>query len=226
MAAWQPRHTHSDEQNGNPGSLVASHPGNTNAVKYGVHSPRLIAARATEIEDQLTCSFDFSVTQRFAVNEVARVAAMLEAIDRDVVERGVVDKRGEPHSVVNLRSRDARQLDHWLTKIAPVIERAQQLALGGRDRIDRGLVGRTRNRPNDAAFEVVQAGRYDVDGIHARDCAEVDSLARMKLGANDSRADDLNLDVGIAKLARAASARRCALAHVVATGAATTPSRG
>jgi len=27
---------------GNPKSLVASHPGNMNAVKLGVHSPRLI----------------------------------------------------------------------------------------------------------------------------------------------------------------------------------------
>ncbi len=63
------------------------------------------------------------MTQRFAVNEVARLAAALEAIDSDIAERGVVDKRGEPRSVLNLRSRYARQLDHWLTKIAPVIER-------------------------------------------------------------------------------------------------------
>ena len=63
------------------------------------------------------------MTQRFAVNEVARLAATLEAIDSDIAERGVVHKRGEPRSVLNLRSRYARQLDHWLTKIAPVIER-------------------------------------------------------------------------------------------------------
>jgi hypothetical protein len=85
----------------------------------------LIAARATEIEDELTRSFDFSVTQRFAVNEVARLAATLEAIDSDIAERGVVDKRGEPRSVLNLRSRYARQLNHCLTKIAPVIVRLQ-----------------------------------------------------------------------------------------------------
>jgi hypothetical protein len=30
------------DKNGNPRSLVASHPGNTNAAKYGVYSQRLI----------------------------------------------------------------------------------------------------------------------------------------------------------------------------------------
>src|SRR5262245_33699750 len=110
-------------KNGNPASLVASHPGNTNALKYGVYSPQTIAPRAAEIAAQLCVDFDFSITQRIAVSEVARLIAILEAIDRDIEERGIADKRGEPRSMLNHRSRIARQLDHWLTKIAPVIER-------------------------------------------------------------------------------------------------------
>ncbi len=58
------------------------------------------------------------------------------------------------------------------------------------------------DRYDDAAFEVVQARRYDIGGIHTRNGAEVDALARVKLGANDAGADDLNPDAGIAKLAR------------------------
>lgn len=45
---------------GNPKSLVPSHPGNLNAAKEGVHSPRLIQARAAEIAGELTQSFQFS----------------------------------------------------------------------------------------------------------------------------------------------------------------------
>lgn len=80
---------------GNPSTLVASHPGNTNAVKYGVHSPRFLQSRATEIVAHLTESFEFSVVQRIAVEQVGRFVAILEAIDRDLDERGLVDKRGE-----------------------------------------------------------------------------------------------------------------------------------
>ena len=81
---------------GHPDTLVASQPGNVNAVKQGVHSPRLIQARAAELESELTQSFEFSPTQRLAVHETARCMAILEAIDRDLDERGLEDKRGQP----------------------------------------------------------------------------------------------------------------------------------
>ena len=79
---------------GNPKSLVASHPGNLNAAKQGIHSPRLIQARAAEIAGELTQSFQFSPTELLAVHEVARCIAILEAIDRDLDQRGLVDRRG------------------------------------------------------------------------------------------------------------------------------------
>ncbi|MGH3142068.1 MAG: hypothetical protein ACRDO9_02900, partial [Gaiellales bacterium] len=65
---------------GNPKSLVAAHPGNLNAVKQGVHSPRLIQARAAEIVGELTQSFEISPVERLAVHETARCIAILEAI--------------------------------------------------------------------------------------------------------------------------------------------------
>ena len=108
--------------NGNPGTLVAAHPGNTNAAKYGVHSPRLIEPRAAEIVAHLNDSFEFSLAQQVAVEQVGRCIAILEA-DRDLDERGLVDKRGEPRYLLNHRSRISRQLDQWLSKIAPSMER-------------------------------------------------------------------------------------------------------
>src|SRR6266536_4229414 len=107
---------------GHPETLVAAQPGNANALKHGVHSPRLIQARAAEIVE-LTRSWDFSPTQRLAVHEAARCMAILEAIDRDLDDRGLVDKDGKPRYLLNHRWRVSRQLDHWLAKISEVIER-------------------------------------------------------------------------------------------------------
>ena len=108
---------------GNPQSLVASHPGNLNAAKQGVHSPRLIQARAAEIASELTQSFEFSPAERLAAHEAARCIAILEAIDRDLDERGLVDTDGAPRYLLNHRSRTSRQLEQWLEKVSAAIER-------------------------------------------------------------------------------------------------------
>jgi hypothetical protein len=108
---------------GNPRTLVPAYAGNTNAVKSGVHSPRLIEARSSEIEDGLVRAFEFTATQRIAVHELARCMAILEAIDRDLDDRGLVNKNGEARSLLNHRSRTARQLDQWLAKVSSPIDR-------------------------------------------------------------------------------------------------------
>jgi hypothetical protein len=108
---------------GNPESLVASHPGNLNAVKEGVHSSRVIQARAAEIAGGLTQSFEFSPAERLAVQEAARCIAILEAIDRDLDQRGLVDDEGTPRYLLNHRSRISRQLEQWLQRISAAIER-------------------------------------------------------------------------------------------------------
>jgi hypothetical protein len=110
-------------KHGNPKSLVASHPGNLNAAKQGIHSPRLIQARAAEIATELTQSFEFSPAERLAVHEAARCIAILEAIDRDLDQRGLVDREGQPRYLLNHRSRSSRQLEHWLEKVSAAIER-------------------------------------------------------------------------------------------------------
>jgi hypothetical protein len=108
---------------GNPKSLSASQPGNLNAAKQGVHSPRLIQARAAEIAGELMQAFEFSPAERLAVHEAARCIAILEAIDRDLDQRGLVDKEGQPRYLLNHRSRTSRQLEQWLEKVSAAIER-------------------------------------------------------------------------------------------------------
>lgn len=110
-------------ERGNPQSLVPSHPGNLNAAKQGVHSPRLIQVRAAEIASELTHSFAFSPAEQLAVHEASRCIAILEAIDRDLDQRGLVDREGQPRYLLNHRSRTSRQLEQWLEKVSAAIER-------------------------------------------------------------------------------------------------------
>lgn len=110
-------------KHGHPQTLVASQPGNAHALKHGVHSPRLIQARAEEIAAELTQSFTFSPGERLAVYEASRSMAILEAIDRDLDERGLVDKGGKPRYLLNQRARVSRQLAHWLERLSQAIER-------------------------------------------------------------------------------------------------------
>ena len=110
-------------KNGNPGTLVSAHPGNTNAARHGAFSPRLIEPQAAAIEEGLFHVFEFTATQRIAVHQVARCMAILDAIDRDLDERGLVDRGGKSRSILNHRARISRQLDHWLAKISPAIDR-------------------------------------------------------------------------------------------------------
>jgi hypothetical protein len=108
---------------GHPQTLIAAHPGNLNAVKQGVHSPRLIQARAADIAAELTQTFAFSPAEQLAAHEAARCIAILEAIDPDLDQRGLVDRKGEPRYLLNHRSRISRQLEHWLESVSAAIER-------------------------------------------------------------------------------------------------------
>lgn len=73
--------------------------------------------------DRAHAIFEFSPPERLAVQEAARCIAILEAIDRHLDARGIVDKEGAPRYLLNHRSRIPRQLEQWLQKISAAIER-------------------------------------------------------------------------------------------------------
>ena len=123
-------------KNGNPGTLVASHPENTNAMKHGVYSERRIQSRAAQIATDLMESFEFSVAQHLAVGEVAHLTAILEAINRELDEAGLTNKRGDAHSLLNYRARISGQLHRWLSDLAPSIERQSAGALEDAGRVE------------------------------------------------------------------------------------------
>jgi hypothetical protein len=149
---------------GHKSTLVARHDGNTNAVKFGVYSNRLIDVRAVEITNELEKSGALGLIGSLAVQEAARCVALLEAIDQDLAERGVVDKKGNARSLLDLRLRVSTQLERWLDRVqaevdseplrserADYIRELQRIALGR----DRGA--RTQDRLN-AIKQLLSAG--------------------------------------------------------------------
>jgi hypothetical protein len=103
-------------------TLVASHPGNLSAVKHGAYSGRQIEARAAEIQAELEQRFDVRVVDRLAIEQLARLQATLEAIDRDLSQRGHVDKRGKPNPLLRYQVQLFRRFEAVLALIASSLE--------------------------------------------------------------------------------------------------------
>lgn len=89
---------------GHPPTLVASHPGNTNAVKSGVFSStgRILPPRAREIAESILAAPHVSALDRIAAEEIGSLVALVEAIDGDLATNGLT-KKGEARSLVTLR---------------------------------------------------------------------------------------------------------------------------
>src|SRR6266536_3186451 len=65
---------------GHPETLVAAQPGNANALKHGVHSPRLIQARAAEIADYVRALQRIALGQDPSGSARDRLAALKELL--------------------------------------------------------------------------------------------------------------------------------------------------
>ena len=113
---------------GTPKNLVPAHRGNVNAVRFGVHSPRLIEARAREIEAELFGSVDCSPTLRLPLHELTRLLAIRELIDHDLEARGLEDKDGQPRYLIDKRIRVSRQIERWWVRVVSELERQTEAA--------------------------------------------------------------------------------------------------
>src|SRR4051812_39648828 len=96
---------------GNPQTLRASQPGNKNAVKSGVYSPRALAPRAREVADALLAAPHTAPLDQIAAEEIGSLVATLEAIDLDLLERGLTDRRGHARSLLDYRVRLSGRLE-------------------------------------------------------------------------------------------------------------------
>ena len=97
-------------ERGNPESLIPSHPGNMNAVKSGVYSPRLQARRAEEIAAQLAGQPLLEVVRATLMAEVETLRGLEHALLRAVESFGVSTRAGAARSHLDQLSRVSRQL--------------------------------------------------------------------------------------------------------------------
>lgn len=102
---------------GNPATLVAAQPGNQNALRYGVHSERALAARAEDIRSLLIAELGLGREHWVVVHEIARLTAIMDAIDRDLEERGLTDRKGKVRYLVDSQVRYSKQLERWYDKL-------------------------------------------------------------------------------------------------------------
>jgi len=99
---------------GTPSNLVAAHPGNTNASKTGVYSPRLLAPRAREVADALMGAPQATPLDQIAAEEIGSLVALLEATDADLERHGLTNGEGDARSLLDLRVRVSGRLERWL----------------------------------------------------------------------------------------------------------------
>jgi hypothetical protein len=95
---------------GHAPTLVAAQQGNTNAVTFGAHSPRLIEQRARELEEETGLADQLDAAGKIVLREGTRIAAVIEAIDHDLSAKGVSDRNGKERYLVARRERYSRRL--------------------------------------------------------------------------------------------------------------------
>jgi hypothetical protein len=117
-------------KNGTEANLVPAQFGNTNALKHGVHSERVIDALAAKIEDELFGELELSPYERIAVSEVARLLAILQLVDLALDQYGILDRKGQPTYLLALRARYTRELRTWRAEL-PAAAQAQPDVDGG-----------------------------------------------------------------------------------------------
>jgi len=106
-------------ETGTPENLVASHPGNANAVRHGVYSRagRALSPRAAAITDAILASPHLGPLDDLGAAEIGRLTALIEAMDADLSASGLI-RRGDARTMVKLRLQASRRLQEWLDRYA------------------------------------------------------------------------------------------------------------
>jgi hypothetical protein len=121
-------------ERGFPENLQPQQFNNTNAVRHGAYSRRVMAPRAREIAEELLALPQTVPLDRIAAEEVGAIVAMIEAIDEELLSGGLTDRSGKARSLVDLRVRLSGRLERWLRQFgatpASRVEWVGQLAQG------------------------------------------------------------------------------------------------
>jgi hypothetical protein len=104
---------------GNPATLRAAHPGNRNAMKTGVYSPRARAERVAEIRGAAEGRSTFALAVAAVREERRGLDDLRDALDAEIAEHGLSTRSGAAREQVTQRSSVIRQLErldrNWTT---------------------------------------------------------------------------------------------------------------
>ena len=115
---------------------MPKHPGNTNALKSGAHSPRLIEARAAEIVENIGIANELDEMGKVALQSLGRQMAVLEFIDGDLSERGFTDRNGKERYLIQRRERHERLVNEAHDRVLEARGRARkQKAIDSADEV-------------------------------------------------------------------------------------------
>jgi hypothetical protein len=115
-------------------SLVPAHPGNVNAVKTGVFSPRSLAGRASEVAGELAAQRPAEMLEEVLRREIAALIVLRDAMDASLGQEGIRGRNGEPRTLIDrrlrLNDRLRRTLEQYLT-VEHYLESAEQSSIAG-----------------------------------------------------------------------------------------------
>ena len=154
---------------GHPSTLQSQQVGNTNAVRSGVYSERLVAPRAQEIAEALLDTPHRTPLDQIGAEEIGRLIAIIERIDADLAERGLTDKRGGARSLVEMRCRYSTRLERWLHQYAATpASRAEFLRQMGLPR----AAERQPMADEQQISAAAEKARAELDRLHRIDAGE------------------------------------------------------
>jgi hypothetical protein len=107
---------------GHPETLIAKHPGNTNALKAGVFSSAALEPRIAEIEASLDKQDAHKAAIAVLRYEIASLLALGQAMDSSLEQNGIEGRRGEPRTLITLRLRVNDRLRKTLDQYMQVTE--------------------------------------------------------------------------------------------------------
>lgn len=110
---------------GHKKTLVASHPGNRNAVKAGVFSPPTLAPRINDLEIQLAERREEDVAVEFLRHELAALAVLGQAMDQSLADAGLLGRGGQPKRLIDLRLRLNDKARKTLAQYEDAVARAR-----------------------------------------------------------------------------------------------------
>lgn len=118
---------------GHSETLVPAHPGNANAAKRGVYSPRLREERAQQLHEDIMALPHVVPADSVGAAMIARLEAYIEALDAAIADVGVskarADKLGE--LLIRAMGRHESLLGRFGMTPRDRAEWAKELATGG-----------------------------------------------------------------------------------------------